>query len=59
MVVRENTEGLYAGKETSDGETAIAQRVITRKASERIARAAFELARSRRGETRGWRLGDQ
>jgi homoisocitrate dehydrogenase len=47
VVVRENTEGLYAGKETSDGETAIAQRVITRKASERIARAAFELARQR------------
>jgi homoisocitrate dehydrogenase len=48
VVVRENTEGLYAGKETSDGETAIAQRVITRKASQRIARAAFELARARR-----------
>jgi homoisocitrate dehydrogenase len=48
VVVRENTEGLYAGKETSDGETAVAQRVITRKASERIARAAFELARARR-----------
>jgi homoisocitrate dehydrogenase len=48
VVVRENTEGLYAGQETSDGETAIAQRVITRKASERIARAAFELARARR-----------
>jgi homoisocitrate dehydrogenase len=47
VVVRENTEGLYVGKETSDGETAIAQRVITRKASERIARAAFELARQR------------
>jgi homoisocitrate dehydrogenase len=48
VVVRENTEGLYAGLETSDGETAVAQRVITRKASERIARAAFELARARR-----------
>ncbi len=47
VVVRENTEGLYAGLETSDGETAVAQRVITRKASERIARAAFELARQR------------
>jgi homoisocitrate dehydrogenase len=48
VVVRENTEGLYAGQETSDGETAVARRVITRKASERIARAAFELARARR-----------
>jgi homoisocitrate dehydrogenase len=47
VVVRENTEGLYAGQETSDGETAVARRVITRKASERIARAAFELARRR------------
>src|SRR4051794_9951291 len=47
VVVRENTEGLYVGRETSDGETAIAQRVITRAASERIARAAFNLARSR------------
>jgi homoisocitrate dehydrogenase len=57
VVVRENTEGLYIGKETSDGETAIAQRVITRKASERIARAAFELARSRkRLEIGDWRL---
>jgi homoisocitrate dehydrogenase len=47
VVVRENTEGLYAGQETSDGEMAVARRVITRKASERIARAAFELARAR------------
>ena len=47
VVVRENTEGLYAGLETSDGETAVAQRVITRKASERIARVAFALARAR------------
>ncbi|HEU5103842.1 MAG TPA: isocitrate/isopropylmalate dehydrogenase family protein [Roseiflexaceae bacterium] len=48
VVVRENTEGLYAGQETNDGETAVARRVITRKASARIARAAFDLARSRR-----------
>jgi homoisocitrate dehydrogenase len=53
VVVRENTEGLYAGLETSDGETAVAQRVITRKASERIARAAFELARQRGLRTEG------
>jgi homoisocitrate dehydrogenase len=50
VVVRENTEGLYAGRERleDDGNTAIAERVITRGASERIVRAAFELARSRR-----------
>jgi homoisocitrate dehydrogenase len=47
LIVRENTEGLYAGRERSDGETAIAERVITRRASERIARAAFRLARRR------------
>jgi homoisocitrate dehydrogenase len=55
VVVRENTEGLYVGQETSDGEIAVARRVITRRASERIARAAFELARSR-GEARDLRL---
>jgi homoisocitrate dehydrogenase len=48
VIVRENTEGLYAGQETSDGETAVAKRIITRRASERIARVAFELARARR-----------
>jgi homoisocitrate dehydrogenase len=49
VVVRENTEGLYAGRERLEdgGATAIAERVITRRASERIARVAFELARSR------------
>lgn len=49
VVVRENTEGLYAGRERVEdgGDTAIAERVITRRASERIARVAFELARNR------------
>jgi homoisocitrate dehydrogenase len=49
VVVRENTEGLYAGRERleDDGATAIAERVITRRASERIVRAACELARQR------------
>ncbi|MFN8566461.1 MAG: isocitrate/isopropylmalate family dehydrogenase [Kouleothrix sp.] len=49
VVVRENTEGMYAGRERleHDGDTAIAERVITRRASERIVRAAFELARTR------------
>ena len=51
LIVRENTEGLYAGRERREGDTAIAERVITRHASERIARVAFEQAR-RRGASR-------
>lgn len=43
IVVRENSEGLYSQRETSDGETAIAERVITRTASERIGRKSAEL----------------
>ncbi len=49
LIVRENSEGLYAGRERSDGEEAITERVITRRASERIARTAFRLAAERRG----------
>ena len=56
LIVRENTECLYVRQERleDDGNTAIAQRVITRRASERIARKAFEMARIRgaRGEGR-------
>jgi homoisocitrate dehydrogenase len=44
-IVRENTEDLYVGQETNDGQRATALRVITRAASQRIARTAFELAR--------------
>jgi homoisocitrate dehydrogenase len=47
LIVRENTEGLYSGRERREGDTAIAERVITRAASERIARVAFDLARKR------------
>jgi isocitrate/isopropylmalate dehydrogenase len=43
--VRENTEGLYSGIEKASGEIATAQRIITRKASERIADFAFRLAK--------------
>ena len=52
LIVRENTEGLYAGRERIEdgGETAIAERVITRAASERIVRVAAELALARRGQ---------
>ncbi|MFQ5340575.1 MAG: isocitrate/isopropylmalate dehydrogenase family protein [Anaerolineae bacterium] len=45
LVVRENTEGLYVGRERQEEGRVIAERVVTRQASERIARAAFELAR--------------
>ncbi len=46
IVVRENTEGLYAGRERLEGDTAIAERVITRRASRRIAERALSLARA-------------
>jgi 3-isopropylmalate dehydrogenase len=45
VIVRENTEGLYIGLEEYTDEGAIAKRVITRKASERISRYAFEYAK--------------
>ncbi|HEX3014142.1 MAG TPA: homoisocitrate dehydrogenase [Methanobacterium sp.] len=46
VIVRENTEGLYSGieEETEDGATAT--RVITKEASERICRIAFEYAKN-------------
>jgi homoisocitrate dehydrogenase len=47
LIVRENTEGLYAGRERLEGDTAIAERIITRKGSTRIVRIAFEQARKR------------
>lgn len=43
IVVRENSEGLYVGKERSDGETAVAERIITRQASQRIGQKTAEL----------------
>lgn len=47
MIVRENTECLYLGAETRLTEdAAIATRLITKSASERIARWAFEFARA-------------
>ena len=50
VVVRENSEGLYAGVETRAPDRATALRVITRAASERVAEAAFAQA-AQRGET--------
>lgn len=50
LIVRENTEGLYSGRERTldGGRTAIAERVITAAASERIVRVACEQALRRR-----------
>jgi homoisocitrate dehydrogenase len=52
VIVRENTEGLYSGLERMEtdaihggGERAVSERIITRYASERILRKAFDLAR--------------
>jgi 3-isopropylmalate dehydrogenase len=58
VVVRENTEGFYSDRSVLDGngefrtdeDTVISVRVVTRKASLRVARHAFELARSRDGK---------
>lgn len=46
VIVRENTEDLYVGDEEYTGEGAVARRIITRAASRRISRFAFEHARS-------------
>src|SRR5665648_939994 len=47
VIVRENTEDLYAGVEHMVGEDAAESiKIITRKASERVARFAFEYARA-------------
>ncbi|HEX7760030.1 MAG TPA: isocitrate/isopropylmalate dehydrogenase family protein [Caulobacteraceae bacterium] len=56
VIVRENTEGFYAdrnmfaggGEFMPDPDSAFAIRKITAKASSRVARAAFDLARERR-----------
>lgn len=51
LIIRENSEGLYIQRETreegTDDITAIAQRVITQRASERIVRLACDYARQR------------
>jgi isopropylmalate/isohomocitrate dehydrogenase-like protein len=48
VIVRENTEGMYSGWEFELPDSAYTIRVITRKATERITRFAFELAMKRR-----------
>ena len=47
LIVRENTEGLYSGREHRELNRVVAERVITREASERIARVAYEQAQAR------------
>jgi isocitrate dehydrogenase (NAD+) len=45
VIIRENTEGLYIGlEEMLDDDTALTKKIITRKASERIAKFAFDYA---------------
>ncbi|MDR0912628.1 MAG: NAD-dependent isocitrate dehydrogenase [Methanobrevibacter sp.] len=44
MIVRENTEGMYVGLESESDEGAIAERIITAKASKRICDYAFKYA---------------
>jgi len=47
IMVRENTEGLYSGIGGIAGDAAIDTRVITRAASRRVIRKAFEVSRAR------------
>ena len=47
VIVRENTEDLYTGKEFSLGDASVALRIISVKASKRIAKYAFETAKQR------------
>ncbi len=49
LMVRENTQGLYVEQERRYGDIAIADAMVSRPASERIGRVAFEQARRRRG----------
>ena len=47
VIVRENTEDLYTGKEFEIDNTAVAMRIISEKASKRIANYAFITAKQR------------
>ena len=51
VIVRENTEGLYSQIEYGDDNKMIAERVITKKASEKISKMAFNLC-NKRGENK-------
>ena len=47
VIVRENTEDLYTGEEFDVGDAAVAMRIISEKASKRIANYAFTIADQR------------
>ncbi len=47
IIIRENTEGLYSGIAERTADRATDLRVITRRASERVIRKAFEVSRQR------------
>lgn len=47
VIVRENTEDLYTGQEFDIADAAVAFRIISEKASRKIAKYAFETARQR------------
>jgi 3-isopropylmalate dehydrogenase len=47
VIVRENTEDLYTGEEFDIGDAAVAMRIISEKASKRIANYAFTIAKNR------------
>jgi methanogen homoisocitrate dehydrogenase len=49
MIVRENTEGLYSGIDEITPDRATTLRVVSRKGTERIIRAAIRLAQERKG----------
>ena len=52
VIVRENTEDLYTGQEFELDGSAVAMRIITEKASKRIAKHAFQTAIQRDGKKR-------
>ena len=52
VIVRENTEDLYTGQEFELDGSAVAMRIITEKASKRIATHAFQTAIQRNGKKR-------
>ena len=52
IIVRENTEGLYCQIEYEDDDRIIAERIITRKASEKISEIAFKLAKRRKKQNK-------
>lgn len=52
IIVRENTEGLYSQKEYEENDRIIAERIITKEASEKISEVAFKLAKRRKKQSK-------